>query len=223
MATPGWIGARSGRGGDAWGVDNNAAEGRQYVAEGKVRVVSILREAVTWLKDEIEAAGLAAPALIEAAPPVRAERSRKVFIVHGHDGAAKHAVARFVESLDLDAVILHEQANEGRTIIEKVEAYGDDVGFAIVLLTPDDDGCKKGGELRSRPRQNVIMELGYFIGKLSRKHVCALKTDDDIELPSDILGVVYQTFEPDSHDWKMALGKELKAAGYKIDFNKVME
>ena len=69
--------------------------------------------------------------------------TNKVFIVHGHDEGMREAVARFLERIGFEAIILHEQANQGRTVIEKIVTHGD-VGFAVVLLTPDDDGCKKG-------------------------------------------------------------------------------
>jgi predicted nucleotide-binding protein len=118
---------------------------------------------------------------IEAAIP---EDRSKVFVVHGHDDGALEAVARFIQALGFHPIILHERANEGRTIIEKVEAHGA-VGFAVVLLTPDDEGCVKGGGMPNpRARQNVILELGYFIGRLGRKQVCALKRGD-VEIPSD--------------------------------------
>ena len=93
--------------------------------------------------------------------------SNKIFIVHGHDNGAKSEVARFLEKIGFEAIILHEQANQGKTIIEKIDAYGN-VGFAVVLLTPDDEGCARGGSLLPRARQNVILELGYFIGRLGR-------------------------------------------------------
>jgi predicted nucleotide-binding protein len=146
-------------------------------------------------------------------------RSRKVFIVHGHDDGARETVARFLERVGFEAIILHEQANKGRTIIEKVVAHGD-VGFAVVLLTPDDEGCKKGETIRPRARQNVVLELGYFIGRLGREHVCALKRGD-VELPSDFGGVVYEPFD-DSGGWRQALGRELQAAGFEIDWNLAM-
>jgi predicted nucleotide-binding protein len=99
----------------------------------------------------------------------------EVFIVHGHDEAAKQAVSRFIEKLGFTATILHEQPNAGRTIIEKIEAYSN-VGFAIILLTPDDIGgtSDKPDVLNPRARQNVILELGYFFAKLGRQRVCAL-------------------------------------------------
>ncbi|WP_207867121.1 nucleotide-binding protein [Pseudomonas sp. 58(2021)] len=144
--------------------------------------------------------------------------SRRVFVVHGHDDGSREMVARFLERIGFEAVILHEQANQGRTVIEKVEAYGD-VGFAVVLLTPDDEGCVRGGTPGPRARQNVILELGYFIGRLGRGKVCALKRGT-LEIPTDYAGVVYESMEG---NWKQALGRELQEAGYDIDWNKVMK
>lgn len=147
-------------------------------------------------------------------------KSDNVFIVHGHDGEARESVARFVSNVGLTPIILHEQANQGRTIIEKVEACSD-VGFAIILLTPDDLGRAKGDtELEPRARQNVLLELGYFIGRLGRENVCALKRGE-VEIPSDFAGMVWAPMD-NGNGWKHALGKELDAAGYNIDWNKVM-
>jgi predicted nucleotide-binding protein len=103
------------------------------------------------------------------------QHPKRVFIVHGHASEAKESLARFLERVGLEPIILHEQPNSGRTIIEKFEVYAD-VGFAVVLLTPDDVGAPKDAptELKPRARQNVIAELGYFYGKLSRHRVCAL-------------------------------------------------
>jgi predicted nucleotide-binding protein len=145
--------------------------------------------------------------------------SRKVFVVHGHDEAAREKIARFLERLEFEPIILHEQASRGRTVIEKVEAHSD-VGFAVVLLTPDDEGCEKGGTPRPRARQNVVLELGYFLGLLGRTHVCAMKRGD-LEIPSDFEGVVYVPFD-NSDGWKQALGKELQAANFPIDWNRAM-
>lgn len=150
---------------------------------------------------------------------LKAQFSRKVFIVHGHDDGARETVARFLERIGLEAVILHEQANQGRTIIEKVVAHSD-VGFAVVLLTPDDEGCVKGGTPEPRARQNVLLELGYFIGRLGRDKVCSLKRGA-VEIPSDFAGVVWETMDSGG-GWKQALARELEAAGHSIDWNKVM-
>lgn len=146
--------------------------------------------------------------------------SNRVFIVHGHDAEARETVARFLGNVGFEPIILHEQASRGRTVIEKVEANSD-VGFAVVLLTPDDLGRAKGDtDLEPRARQNVLLELGYFIAKLGRERVCALKRGD-VVIPSDFAGVVWTEWDA-AGAWKSALGKELQAAGHEVDWNKVM-
>ena len=153
-------------------------------------------------------------------PRIMMPKGNKVFIVHGHDGEARESVARFLSQLGLDPVILHEQANQGRTDIEKVEAHSD-VGFAVVLLTPDDEGRARGvATFEARARQNVLLELGFFIGKLGRRNVCALKRGV-LEIPSDFAGVVWTMMDA-TGGWRQALGKELQASGYSIDWNLVM-
>lgn len=143
--------------------------------------------------------------------------SKNIFVVHGHDEAAKQEVARFLEKLSLTPIILHERPNKGRTIIEKFEQESADANFAVVLLTPD-DAYTQDGKDAFRARQNVLLELGYFVGKLGRTNVCALKKGN-IELPSDYDGVLWTAMES---DWKTELGKELQSAGYSIDWNRIM-
>ncbi len=146
--------------------------------------------------------------------------SNRIFLVHGHDNELKESTARFLEKIGLKPIILHEQTSKGLTIIEKFEEYSD-VAFAVVLLTPDDLGSKVGEQekLKKRARQNVIFELGYFLGKLERKNVVAL-VKGDIEIPSDYYGIIY--IGVDNNDgWKMLLSKEIKAAGLEIDLNKI--
>ena len=145
----------------------------------------------------------------------------KVFIVHGHDDAAKSEAARFVESLGFKAIILHEQASLGDTIIEKIEKNSN-VGFAIVLYTPCDEGAPKGKKdhLKPRARQNVVFEHGYLMGKIGRKNVCAL-VKGDIETPNDISGVVYIPMD-EGDGWKLAIAKEMRDCGYKVDVNKIL-
>lgn len=138
----------------------------------------------------------------------------KVFIVHGHDGELKQSVARIIEKQGIEAVILTEQANQGKTIIEKFENYSD-VGGAICLFTSDDLGrSKKEDADRARARQNVVFETGYFIGKLGRDHIVIL-ADNGIEMPSDLSGVV----RTNTGNWQFELLKELKVMGYVIDLN----
>lgn len=142
-----------------------------------------------------------------------------VFVVHGHDNEAKEKCARFLERIGLKPIILHEQPSSGKTIIEKIEKYSD-VGFAIVLYTPCDDGkSKKVDSYKDRARQNVVFEHGYMIAKLGRDRVSAL-VKGSIETPGDISGVVY--IEMDSGDtWKLALAREMKDIGFDIDMNKI--
>ena len=147
--------------------------------------------------------------------------SDRIFIVHGHDQEAKETVARFIEKLELHPIILHEQPNEGRTIIEKFEDHSE-VGYAIVLLTPDDIGAQKtdAPQYKDRARQNVILELGFFFGKLGRERVCALHKGD-VELPTDFSGVLWIHMDK-SGSWKLNVAKEIKAAGLGIDLNKLI-
>lgn len=167
-----------------------------------------------------EAESESAPKVGINAPKVMAPSitdSRNVFVVHGHDNEAKEMVARFLERLGLVPIVLHEQPNEGRTIIEKFETYAGGVAFAVILLTPDDVGAPAGEltNLRKRARQNVIVELGYFMGKLSRSRVCALYKGS-VELPSDYQGVLY--VEMDSGGaWKAKLAQELVQSKIRIE------
>lgn len=145
-------------------------------------------------------------------------QNKEVFIVHGHDNALKNEVARFVEGQGLKAIILHEQASGGDTIIEKLEAKSD-VGFAIILYTPCDVGRASSSKRNNhRARQNVVFEHGYFIGKIGRGRVTAL-IKGDLELPNDYSGVVYVNHD-ERGAWKNEIGRELEHAGYKMDFMK---
>lgn len=149
----------------------------------------------------------------EAARP----RSNRVFVVHGHDREMKQAVARTIERLSLEAVILHEKPNRGQTLIEKIERFSD-VDFAVVLLSPDDTGYSNADgsdAAKPRARQNVILELGYFAGKLGRENVVALHRGS-IELPSDYDGVLYTPYDGDSGTWRGELVAELKESGYDV-------
>jgi predicted nucleotide-binding protein len=145
---------------------------------------------------------------------------KKVFIVHGHNEEIKWNVARTLEKLHLEAIILHEKPNKGRTIINKFTDYSD-VDFAIVIISGDDYGySKKDGEEKKqlRTRQNVIFELGFFIAKLGIDKVFVLVENSSIEKPGDFDGVVYI---PYNSDWKHQLVQELKAAGYELDANRL--
>ncbi len=141
-------------------------------------------------------------------------QSKKIFVVHGRDESTREAASGFLRELSLEPIILGEQASGGATIIEKFEQYAD-VGFALVLLTPDDAGSLQGEDINPRARQNVIFEMGFFVGCLGRKRVILLKTDE-IEIPSDYTGVLYIELD-DNGKWKKDLVRELKNAGCEVE------
>jgi predicted nucleotide-binding protein len=149
-------------------------------------------------------------------------KSNSVFIVHGHDEGAKHSVARFLDQLGVTPVILQEQINKGMTVIEKFEDFANRAGFAVVLMTPDDFGYSVSNEQekKHRPRQNVVLELGYFAAKLGREKTFVL-TKGDIEMPSDVMGLVYEPMDK-SEGWKIRLARELKACGFQVDLNRAI-
>ena len=144
--------------------------------------------------------------------------SKSVFVIHGRNNEPKQTVARFLERIGLNPIILHEQPDRGRTIIEKFEDHAD-VRFSVVLLTPDDVGSlqEEQGDLKPRARQNVIFELGYFIGRLGRQRVCTL-IEGDVEIPTDYVGILYNRLDS-AGGWKMKLITELKNVGFNVDAN----
>ncbi|MBR5941385.1 MAG: nucleotide-binding protein [Neisseriaceae bacterium] len=141
----------------------------------------------------------------------------KVFIVHGHNGEIKQKVARLLEQQNIQPIILDEQVNAGNTIIEKFE-QNSNVGVAICLFTADDTGKAnkdKNDKPKPRARQNVVLETGFFMGKLGRGRIVVI-ADNGIELPSDMQGVVYI-----NNNWEFSMLKELKSMGFEIDLNKI--
>lgn len=160
------------------------------------------------------------PDMTSTKAPSKADRLQYVFIVHGHAHGQMEQVARFIEKLGANAIVLHEQPSEGLTVIEKLEAYSD-VGFAVVIMTGDDIGTGAStspGALHRRARQNVVLELGYFLAKLGRTRVCVLY-EDEVEIPSDYAGVLYIPLDRQGA-WRLALARELKVAGMPIDLNR---
>jgi len=152
------------------------------------------------------------------------EINTSIFIVHGHDEEMKQAVARTIEKIGLDPIILHEKPNEGRTIIEKFTDYSG-VSFAVVLLSPDDYAHSRSSDPKNakfRARQNVVFELGFFIGKLGRTRVLVLYQEEpNFEMPSDYSGVLYTLYDK-SGSWQFDLIRELKNSGYSVDANKIL-
>lgn len=195
-------------------------EVQQGVDRGRKRAISTLQGEVDSLKEEL--ALLPASQAIEPVPTKSAAPvSKDIFVVHGRDDAAKTEVARLVERAGLQAIILHEQPNGGRTIIQKFEDHGGAAGFAIVIMTPDDVGGLDASSLQPRARQNVIGEMFWFAGRLGRERVCPLK-NGSIELPTDFAGVGYIDMDS-SGAWKKDVLRELDHAGYKdLDWQKAL-
>ena len=193
------------------------AEFERYEASRLENQIKMLRSCMEQLQTEIELSERKEEIPVEIGEEVF---SNRVFIVHGRNEGIKEAVARFIEKLELEAIILHEKPSKGRTIIEKFSDYSD-VHFAIVLLTADDIGKEKDSseDFKPRARQNVIFELGYFIGKLGRDKVCALY-EEGVEIPSDYQGVIFIPLDERGR-WKYDIVRELLAAGFKVDANLV--
>jgi predicted nucleotide-binding protein len=214
-------------GDEPWLEPNTLQHDRQVMRENIARSVALLERAIKTLEQDIVEAEEISEGSLEGQLIANKKHSelstRKVFVVHGHDDAALQAVARFLEKLKLEATVLREQPDQGRTIIEKFEDYASEVGFAVVLLTPDDlTGAAATPLQTSRARQNVIFELGYFVGKLGRGRACLLRKGE-VEIPSDLYGVIYsemdsgegpkvlpellliesaERFEPSRHRWR---------------------
>jgi predicted nucleotide-binding protein/nucleoside 2-deoxyribosyltransferase len=162
----------------------------------------------------------------EMASKTSTEYSRDIFIVHGHDGELKNELARFLEKLNFNPIILHEQPDKGLTIIQKLQFESSKVGYSFILYTPDDEGKKRNdkSDLQLRSRQNVIFEHGLFVGKFNPERVCAI-VKENVEIPSDLSGVVYKKIPKNGSIMTIAIEiiSELKAAGYKIDANKIFK
>jgi predicted nucleotide-binding protein len=181
----------------------------------KIRRLTSVREQLP-LYESVEASAVRTGA---SAPPGARDT---IFVVHGHNAAAKEQAASFLSSTtQLRPVILHEQPNSGRTVIEKFEDYAGNAAFAVILLTGDDEGGIRGsGETHPRGRQNVVFELGFFVAALERSRVAVLY-EEGVELPSDMSGVLYTPLDAGGA-WKLALARELRAAGVDVDLNRVI-
>lgn len=162
------------------------------------------------------AAAATAPQNGAAAKPMLS----KVFVVYGHDTAARTELEAMLRRWRLEPLILDQLPSEGQTIIEKLEKYTAEVKFAVVLATPDDEGYRAGHEDEKafRARQNVVMELGMMLTLLGRKNVAILmKQQDNMERPSDIQGLLYIPFKDNlQKDAGPLLAKEMAAQGYPI-------
>lgn len=147
----------------------------------------------------------------EEQTPASGRDPNRVFVVHGQNEAARTSVVTELNRLGLEAIILHEQPNMGRHLLTKFIEEADLVTFAVVLMTDDDVGGIRNNTLAPRARQNVILELGYFLAHLGQPRVCALITPG-LETPSDFDGIVYIRMD-EGGSWQAELARELRAAG----------
>jgi predicted nucleotide-binding protein len=171
---------------------------------------TMLAEIDTFPQKVVEANGTPRPTALTL---------EKIFVAHGHDIEMLSAIESFILKLGLKPVILRNQPSRGRTIVEKIEDYSE-VSSAVVLLSPDDNAYPRGtssSDAKLRARQNVIFELGFFIGKLGRHNVIAVhRTDERFEMPTDYEGVIFTPYD-EGGGWKLALAKELQAIGFELD------
>lgn len=144
-------------------------------------------------------------------------KSQTIFIIHGHDDELKSEVQILLFNAKTNCIILHERPDMGRTIIDKLIGETEDSAYAIALLSPDD----LTNEGKNRARQNVILEIGYFLGKLGKERVRML-VKGDLEIPSDLHGVLYTKYEKGG-EWKSKLIKELIAVGINVDLEGLMK
>lgn len=154
---------------------------------------------------------------VEAKPEIDPEK--QIFIVYGHDVAARESLELLLHRMDFEPIVLQNLPAQGDTIIEKLERYlgaYPNVGFACVLLTPDDEGHEAGKPegKKYRARQNVVLELGMVLARLGRSRVAILRKQS-VEEPSDIAGLIYIPFNERVDEVRAQLFKELQAAGYK--------
>ena len=144
-----------------------------------------------------------------------------IFIVYGHDEVSRNELELMLRRWGLNPIILSRELPEGRTLIEALEHYINQVKYGIVLATPDDVGYKKGCESQKkyRARQNVVFELGMLFAKLGRNNVSVLvKNTDDLEMekPSDINGVIYLDYKDSVNEKSEIIKRSLRKSGYSI-------
>jgi predicted nucleotide-binding protein len=178
-----------------------------------------VRSAMSILNTAIYELELVEPSSTDEPPHELPPVDGDVFVVHGHDSAQLTATVNAITKLTgKTPVVLHEQPDGGRTVIEKFEDHAGSASFAVALLTADDFGrAKDAANDQPRARQNVILEAGYFMGRLGRSRV-VLVYEEGVELPSDLAGLIYEEIDPAGR-WKFELGKEMRAAGVDADLN----
>lgn len=165
---------------------------------------------------------LALEEIIFANPEIDLAEPRKVsgktaFIIHGHDNDLKREVELLLTDAGVNHIVLNEQPDRGRAIIDKMLDETKYSGYAIALLTPDD--ITEHGDKRAR--QNVIFEIGYFLGRIGKERIRMI-VKDNIEIPSDLGGILYEKYDSKGA-WKIKLLKEMQAVGIYVDIQNAIE
>lgn len=137
--------------------------------------------------------------------------SKSVFIIHGRNLEPAREIRSILTQIGLNPIILHEQPIISRTVVEKLEKYSD-VGYAVVILSRDEAMPPRK---LFRTQQNVLVELGYFMGLLGRDRVLVL-LQKGVEVPSDIEGILYISFNDSLDEVRAEILSELKVAGYEV-------
>jgi len=194
-------------------------ETRGYQPAGVMKVISLLHACIEEVNLAGEIEGAVETEREDPSATELAVQEGRVFVVHGHDNAAKLDTARLLRELTgVQPIILHEQPNGGQVLLEKFEAAAANTGFAVVLLTADDHGrAKDDVEGQPRARQNVIFEMGFFAGAIGRERLAVLY-ETGVELPSDTLGLAYLELDR-AGAWKSQLARELASAGFEVDWS----
>ena len=138
--------------------------------------------------------------------------NRRIFIVHGRNHIVRDEVRDFLKSKNFEPIILEYEVNRGQFVLEKFLSAASSVSYAIVLMTADDKVVDCDDNDVGRARQNVVLELGYFISQIGKERILILQ-DPNIENPSDINGLLYENLD-DSDKWKERILKELYGLGY---------
>jgi len=137
-------------------------------------------------------------------------KNKKVFVVHGHNYHMRNEVESLLKNNGLIPVVLTQQIDRGKTIIEKFENFANECSAAIVIMSADDK--MKNKTIAARP--NVILEMGYFMGKIGRENIIVLKQKEVSHYPSDIQGIVYKEYTKGPGEWRNQIILELKSMGF---------
>ncbi len=199
-----------------------AAKDKKYVIEsilkGKVKGAYLCTEKFLTSTEK---------PLAPAQPVISASAStpRRIIVVSGTDEVMKQALTKALTKLWLAPVVMQEEPSQGRKIVEHFQDYAD-VGFAVVLLSPDDYTYPKAEAATKRklsPQQDVIFLLGFLLGKLGKSKVLVFyKESADFAVPLDFEGVKFTAFD-DRDSWKLALIRELTNCVYSVDADRILK